>query len=144
MVYSSSKNTSTLTSGANRRLNILYSALVFLIVVCAARLFYLLIVRHDHYQRAAYADQLKQYAIPAERGIIEARESDGSLVPLVLNQKLYTLYGDPTFIKKVSQSADKIAPIVGGNSTQLAKLMQTKNTRYVVLAKKINQTQNDI
>ena len=130
----------TRISSANRRLLIWYGFLIFIIIVVVARLFYLQIIRHDHYKQAALSDQLKEYSIAAERGIIEARES-GKVVPLVLNQKLYTLYVDPTLVKQPQISASKVAAVTHGDVSRYAQAMQTKNTRYVILAKKINEDQ---
>src|SRR5579871_5364790 len=92
---------------ANRRINVWYGVLLLIFVIFIARLFYLQIIRHDHYEQAALNDQLHQYTIAAERGIIYAHQG-GSVIPLVLNQKLYTLYADPTFIKQPNQTASKV------------------------------------
>ncbi|HET9722076.1 MAG TPA: penicillin-binding transpeptidase domain-containing protein, partial [Candidatus Saccharimonadales bacterium] len=125
---------------SNRRLYLWYGALLVVIAVIIVRLFYLQVVRHEHYQEAAYADQLKQYTIPADRGIIEAHQG-GKVVPLVLNQKLYTLYADPTLVKNTDQAAQKIALITHGDANHYTDLMKTKNTRYVVLGKRISEQQ---
>lgn len=127
--------------GANRRVNWWYGVLLLILAVCVTRLFYLQIIRYDHYRQAALNDQLKQYAIPAERGTISAHEA-GSIVPLVLNQKLYTLYADPTFIKNADTTADKVAAVMGADVGHYLQLMRTKNTRYVILAKRVSDDQN--
>ena len=90
---------------ANQRLQLWYGVLLLIIGLIIVRLFYLQIIRHDHYKKAAYADQLKQYSVAADRGLIEAHEGADS-VPLVLNQKLYTLYVDPTLVKNAEAGAD--------------------------------------
>ena len=125
----------------NKRLSVWYAVLVFIIVVVVARLFYLQIIRHDYYQKAALADQLKQYSIAPERGIIEAHQSSGT-VPLVLNQKLFTLYVDPTLVKDINQSAQKLVTITHGDASHYESLMRVKNSRYQILAKRLNQQQS--
>lgn len=127
---------------ANRRLAIWFGVLFLVLGLFTIRLFYLQVIKHNHYQQEAYADQQKEYAIPAERGIIEAKEA-GQVVPIVLNQRLYTLFADPTFIKNARYAADKVAAITGGSATDYKKLMQTPNTRYAVLAKRLSQEQSD-
>lgn len=129
-------------SHANRRLYVWYGILIFILVIIVARLFYLQIIRHDHYRQAAYADQLKEYSIAPERGTIEASENN-SLVPIVLNQKLYTIYADPTFIKDAGSAAAKVAGIIGGDASSYAKLMKSANTRYVILGKKLSVDQSN-
>ena len=59
------------------------AVLIFILVVFIGRLFYLQIIRHDYYRSAAQVAQLKEYEIPAERGLIKAYEN-GLPVPLVL------------------------------------------------------------
>src|SRR3990170_6929547 len=105
---------------ANRRLKIWYAVLIVILIIFTARLFYLQIVRHDYYQSTALSTQLKEYEIPAERGVIKAYEN-GSLIPLVLNQKLYTLYADPTFIKDAGAAAAKLAAITKGEASEYSK-----------------------
>ncbi|MGH7157131.1 MAG: peptidoglycan D,D-transpeptidase FtsI family protein [Candidatus Saccharimonadales bacterium] len=126
----------------NRRLSFWYAAVIFIIVVVAGRLFYLQIIRHDYYQKAALADQLKQYSIPADRGIIEAHQGD-SVVPIVLNEKLYTLYADPTLVKNIPDTAAKVSAITHGDTGQYEQQMQVKNSRYQILAKRLSEDQNN-
>jgi cell division protein FtsI/penicillin-binding protein 2 len=123
-----------------KRVRIWYGLLILVISIFGIRLFYLQVISYGHYRAAALSDQLKQYQIPAKRGIIAAHDGSGT-VPIVLNQQLFVLYADPTYIKKADQVADKIVPIVGGDATAYAKQMKTKNTRYVILAKKLSQDQ---
>ncbi len=126
------------------RVRIWYGLLLFVVGVFGLRLFYVQVIRYDYYKAAALSDQLKQYQIPATRGVIEAHEG-GSVVPIVLNQKLYTLYADPSFMKSdkdADGAASKIAGVIGGNPGKYAKLMRTKDTRYVVLAKKLDSSKS--
>jgi cell division protein FtsI/penicillin-binding protein 2 len=132
------KNSSTKTVD---RIRIWYGLLIVVIGIFGIRLFYVQIIHYGHYKSAALSDQLKQYQIPATRGTIEAHDG-GNTVPIVLNQKLYTLYADPTYIKHTGQVADKIAAIIGGSADSYTKLMTTKGTRYVVLAKRLNADQS--
>ena len=125
-----------------KRVRVWYGALLLILGVFAIQLFYVQVIQYDHYKNAALSDQLEQYSIPATRGLIEAHEG-GSIVPIVLNQELYTLYADPTLIKHPEQSSTKIATIIGGDSNNYSGLMKTKNTRYVVLAKKLTLDQSN-
>ncbi len=127
-------------ASSNRRLYVWYGVLFFIIGIIIVRLFYLQIIRHDYYQRAALSDQQKQYSIAAERGIIEAHQGS-SIVPLVLNEKLYTLYADPTLVKHPADDALKLTAITKGDTATYANLMKTKNTRYAVLGKRLSEQQ---
>jgi len=132
---------SPVTVNPVQRVRLWYAVLLLVFGLFAVRLFYLQIIRHDYYKRAAQSDQLKQYTVPAERGIISAHLGDGS-VPIVLNQKLYTLYADPTIVKHPDQDAAKLQPIIGGNVADITTQLQAKDTRYTVLKKKLTADQS--
>jgi cell division protein FtsI/penicillin-binding protein 2 len=130
------------SSVAVRRIQVWYAALAIIVMVFGVRLFYVEIIRYNYYKSAALSDQLKQYQIPASRGIIEAYDG-GQVVPIVLNQKLYTLYADPPFIKHPDRYAAKITSIIGGSADTYSKEMQIQDTQYSILAKKITQSQSN-
>jgi len=122
---------------ASSRLRIWYILLVAVSIVFIARLFYLQIIKHDYYRSQALGGQLKEYNIPPQRGSIKAY--DGTrIVPIVLNENLYTLFADPKFIKSPEEYAAKLTAITGGDVQRYTELMGSKNTRYVVLAKKLS------
>jgi len=121
-------------------MRIWYALLLVVIGVFLVRLFYLQVIRYDYYHRVALSDQLKQYEIPAQRGIIEAHQGD-SVVPIVLNQKLYTLYVDPTIVKHADQASETLAATLHGDAGNFHKLLTTPHTRYVVLAHKVTDAQ---
>jgi cell division protein FtsI/penicillin-binding protein 2 len=127
-------------SQAVKRVRIWYGLMLLVLLIFAARLFYVQIIHYNYYRAAALSDQLKQYQVPASRGIIEAHDG-GATLPIVLNQQLYTLYADPVYIKNADQAAAKITPIIGGDSAVYAGQMKTKGTRYVILAKKLTPDQ---
>lgn len=124
----------------NRRLFLWYAAVIFVIAVIILRLFYLQIIRHDYYQKAALNDQLKQYTIQPERGIIKAHQGT-DVVPLVLNQKLYTLYADPSLVKNPDSDAAELVNITHGKAQDYTNLMKVKNSRYQVLANRLSEQQ---
>lgn len=125
-----------------QRVRIIYTLLLVVAGLFVVRLFYLQVIRYDYYKKAALSDQLKEYTVPATRGIISAHLGD-KVVPLVLNQKLYTLYADPTLIKDSTGVANKLQAIIGGNTSDLATLLKGSLGRYVILKKKLTQAQSD-
>ena len=127
---------------ANRRINVWYGILILIIAVIIGRLFYLQIIRHDYYRAEALADQLKEYEIVADRGVVKAHEGS-QVVNLVLNQKLYTLYADPGYIKDVPATAATASAISGGNPAEYEAAMRRTDTRYVVLAKRLSELQRN-
>ncbi len=122
-----------------RRSRVVFTVLVILLIIFIARLFQVQVLQFKHFQQAALSDQLKQYQIPATRGLIEAQEGN-NLVPIVLNQELYTLYADPPLVKNPDQVANTLSGIIGGSADSLKQLLITPNTQYVVLSKKLTQS----
>lgn len=128
---------------ARRRILLWYGALLLVMCVFIARLFYLQVIEYAYYHKKALADQLKEYTIAAPRGNIYAQDGSGT-VPVVLDQTLYTLYADPSFAARDAASdAGKLAKITQDNPSSYQSLIKTPNTRYVVLAKRLSQAQKD-
>lgn len=123
------------------RIRLWHGLLLIIFGVCIVRLFYLQVIRHDYYQKAALVAQLKEYEIPAERGVIVA-QNGSSLIPLVLNETRYTLFSDPKFVKDPKDAAQRIAGAIGGNADDYEKRMRL-DTRYSVLAKKLDKNQKE-
>lgn len=123
------------------RIKIWYALLLIITGTFVVRLFYLQVIRHDHYQQAALRGQLKQYEIEPERGVITAHNGSGT-TPIVLNQTLYTLYTDPQFIKDASKTALAVQKAIGGDAGEYEEKMQ-KKSRYEILAKKLTKGQHE-
>jgi cell division protein FtsI/penicillin-binding protein 2 len=124
------------------RVRIWYALMILLFGVFALRLFYIQVIRYDHYKQVAMSDQVHEYEVVPTRGAIYATTSEGGSVPLVVNQRLFTLYADPTVVKDVDTVARNLAPIVGGSEQELRDLMSNKKRRYVVLAKRLSKEQS--
>jgi len=118
------------------RLRIWYGVLVVIFAIFVVRLFYLQIIRHNFYSTAAFSGQFKEYQIPAERGVVMAMDGKNE-VPIVLNEEVYTVFADPEFIENPKEVADKIQPIIGGETSKLIEAMKA-DSRYAVLAKKVS------
>lgn len=121
-------------SVSKQRINIWYTLLIFVFGIFTIRLFYLQVFKHDFYQKTALSGQLKQYDIPAERGVIRALDGT-TTVPLVLNEKRYNIIADPKLIKEPAKSAELLAPVLGAPFEEIKNKL-SENSRYVILAKK--------
>lgn len=132
--------------GSVMRVRLWYGLLVLILAIFGVRLFYVQVIRYGHYKQAALNKQLKQYEIPATRGTISAYDRNAT-VPIVLNQKLYTLYADPVDVKTFNKNPDKtavdVADIIGGSASEYKDALTRKGTRYAILAKKLTKDQVD-
>lgn len=122
------------------RVQILKGLLIVVGIILIGRLFYVQIIRHDYYQAQALAEHIKKFEISAPRGIINL-EDGNSIVPVVLNEQRYTIYADPKYISDAGDTANKLIGLLGGDKAALKKKLETSNSRYVILAKKMTKDQ---
>lgn len=125
------------------RIRACFAILAVILGLFVARAFYLQVIQYDHYKTVAMNDQVEHREIPANRGVIFAK-SGGSSVPIVLNQELYTVYVDPTFITNPDKVAGVLSDVLGGNTSDYQQKITEKNTRYVILGKKVSQAKRDL
>lgn len=124
------------------RINIMWAVVVLVLGIFGIRAFYLQVIQHDYYVEAARFSQLKEYEIAPKRGLISAYEG-GQVVPIVLNEKRYTLFGDPALVDQPAEAAKAIAEAIGGNAQEYQSQLATEDTRYVILARRLTEQQKD-
>lgn len=108
------------------------------------RLFYLQVIQHSYYVTLANSEQLKQLVIPAKRGEIYALDGE-TPVKLVMNQTVYTVFADPKMVTKPGVVVETIEQVAGGNArSNLAGLLENKESRYQVLATNITRKQAEM
>lgn len=127
-----------------RRVNVWYGLLLVIFGLFIIRLFYIQVIQHNHYQQlalygnAGFGGQLKEYEIPASRGVIKAHQGEVT-VPIVLNEDTYTLFVDPKFVKNVPLTAEQLARVTGSQVRDYEQKMYAKN-RYSILAKRLDES----
>jgi cell division protein FtsI (penicillin-binding protein 3) len=115
-----------------------------IMAIFVARLFYLQVIRHDHYVDLARQEQMKQLVIPAKRGEIYALDGNKP-VKVVLNETIYTVFADPKVVEKPKEIINEIHRIAGGNARpNLEVLLDKKETRYQILATKVSRKQAEM
>lgn len=124
------------TPNTLKRVHTWYIVLLGIFGLIVLRLFYLQIIRHEYYRTTALLGQYKEYEIAPDRGVIEAHDGD-RVVPIVLNEKKYTLFVDPKYVKDIPDTADRIQKVIGGSEDKYSKAMKT-DSRYVILQKKLS------
>jgi cell division protein FtsI (penicillin-binding protein 3) len=126
-----------------RRVRIWYMLVVIVMGVFFVRLFYMQVIQHDFYKKSALTGQLREYEIPAARGVIKAYEGE-TIVPIVLNEKLFTVYADPTLVKPkhLDRDATMLAAVLKDKpAADYKEMLQAKDTRYVILGKRVTEAQ---
>lgn len=127
-----------------RKSDVLALVLFCVMTLVVAQLFYIQIIRHDFYKQKAYEEQVAKFVLPATRGEIYAQEG-GGLVPLVLNQPVYTAYADPQEVTDKNKLESTLKEVAGGNVSEgYEDGLKSERLRYVVLARKLSQTQAEL
>jgi len=125
------------------RSRILAAIILVVVVIFVGRLFYLQVIQHDHYVSLAEEEQMTRQKIPANRGLIYAKNGDKP-VQLVMNETVYTVFVDPAVITKPDVVGDALREIAGGNARKnLDELLRRTDTRYQVVANKLTRVQAD-
>lgn len=131
-------NNSSGSKNISWRVSLWYACLLICLAIFILRLFYVQIIKHDSYKRAASNTQFRERQIPAERGVIEVRNGDEK-VPLVLNEKKYTVFADPKYIISPDDTANKLQSLLGGNAEDIKNKL-IADSRYQILAKKLDKS----
>ncbi len=123
------------------RSRVLMFFLLVIIGIFILRLFYIQVIRHDHYVTIAGNEQVRSLTIPAKRGMIYAMDGNHP-VPLVMNQAVYTVFADPQTVTDEAAVVSAVRSIAGGNTRRgFEELLKDKSSRYQIIATKLTRTQ---
>lgn len=125
-----------------KRMHVVYVFFILFSLLAIGRLFYLQIIKHDYYQSQANASQFRSYEIPAERGQI-LFSNNGEFLPLVLNERTYTIVSDPLIISDKESTAETLATILSDNKDEILNKLNVENVRYQVLARGVSDDVKD-
>ncbi|MBI4101278.1 penicillin-binding protein 2 [Candidatus Microgenomates bacterium] len=119
-----------------RRLHVISLIFVLMALGGGLRLFYLQIVRNQHYKVLANQEQLRKFEVASQRGSIYLTDRGGK-IPVALNRELKRVYADPRFIENIEDTAKRIAEITHDDAAKYAEAMRTQSF-YVVLKKQLD------
>src|SRR5688572_11995247 len=127
------------------RTRLLIGLMIALGAVFTVRLFQLQVLQHDYYQQQAELEHTSKFSIPASRGLIYAHDGTDKYAPLVLNEPVFTVYADPSYVKDPRKVTDTMRRIAGGNVVSgFDKNLDNEQLRYLVLARQVSKTQADL
>lgn len=125
------------------RSRILAAVILGVVAIFVLRLFYLQVIQYQHYVGLATQEQQSRFIIPASRGRIYAK-SGSTPVPMVMNEKVYTVFVDPVTITNKDKVVETMRKVAGGNMrTDFDKLLDKTDTRYQIIATKLTRVQAD-
>ncbi|OGB60080.1 hypothetical protein A2Y26_01390 [candidate division CPR2 bacterium GWD2_39_7] len=115
--------------------------------VLGGRLFFLQILRHDHYADLAKNQYYRQSELPAKRGKIYLKDkySDDGKSVVAMNNTLDLLYAVPNEIKKkgdLGEAAEKLSPIIGIPKDKILEMLSNSD-HYVPLKHKLTDEESE-
>lgn len=125
------------------RSEVLIWGLLIIMGLFVVRLFYLQVIKHDYYVAEANKIQIQPLTIQPERGELYVMDNN-ELVPLVLNERVYTVFADPSEVKNAKKTKETLQPIIGGELLKDAEELlkdETGKVKYRVIARNITRTQ---
>jgi cell division protein FtsI (penicillin-binding protein 3) len=122
------------------RLRMVSLALTLVLIAFVVRLLQVQAVDASEYTAKAEQDRYIDHVLAAERGGITDRDG----VALAISVDANDITADPTLFTREAteiadapeQAAELLAPILGQDQEAIAKKLRTKNTRYVLLARR--------
>lgn len=118
--------------------------LLVIFSIFTVRLFYLQVIRHDYYVSEANAVQISKLTVNPERGNIYAMDG-GVTVPLVLNEKVFTVFADPSEVEDPDKIVSSLRAIAGGNiAKDFEGNLRNDKLRFTVLARHVTRAQAEL
>ena len=96
-----------------KRYKVFYLAIFLMVAIFGARLVSVQLLHHDDYVRAANSVRVKQYELLAKRGEIFMKSGADEVVPLVLNERTWTIFVDPSYVGNKDKVQAKLTEILG-------------------------------
>lgn len=111
-------------------------AMFFAVLWCSlwGRLYYVQMIKAEEYAPLAKRQHIVNERIEGTRGSIVDRTG----LVLARSIALHSVYADPSKVDNPDATAARLAPILGVNKAKLTTLLRKKNTRFVWLARKVN------
>ncbi|MBR3164169.1 penicillin-binding protein 2 [Candidatus Saccharibacteria bacterium] len=121
------------------RFSCLKMIVVGLFLVAVARLFYVQIIQHGRYAAEASETHMKQFTLTAKRGEVYFSNRDGETSPAILNERTWTIFVDPSYVKDKEKVEEKLTDILGKKMELEWKEIWKDMTRgYVEVAKGVD------
>ena len=86
---------------------------LILLVAVAVRLFNVQVVHHSEYKAKAAETRIKQYELIAKRGEVYMMDGDEDVVPVVINERTWTIFVDPSYVVNKDVVQQKLGEILG-------------------------------
>src|SRR5690348_13591309 len=115
----------------DRRIGFLFAGFLVLLALAGTRAAWLATVKGHTLQSAARTQQVADNTVPARRGTIVDRHG----IELAVSEPAADISATPYLVKDPVAAARKLAPILGKTEEDVVKLLATRETGFVYLAR---------
>ena len=110
-----------------------------MLFVFGAKLFFVQIVEHDRYVSEANSMRIQQRELIAKRGQIYMMTGPDKTVPLVMNERTWTIFVDPSYVDDKNKVQVELGKILGNQmTTTWDKVWANMENMYVEVAQNVN------
>ena len=123
----------------NTRYGFLKVVPALLLVAVAFRLFDIQVIHHEEYKAKAAETRIKQYELEAKRGEVYLMDGDEDVVPAVINERTWTVFVDPSYVKDKDTVQKALDPILGEQMiVGWDKVWENMKSQYIEIAHHVN------
>ena len=123
----------------NTRYGFLKVVPALLLVAVAFRLFDIQVIHHEEYKAKAAETRIKQYELEAKRGEVYLMDGDEDVVPAVINERTWTVFIDPSYVKDKDTVQKALDPILGEQMiVGWDKVWENMKSQYIEIAHHVN------
>ncbi|MCL1840047.1 penicillin-binding protein 2 [Candidatus Saccharibacteria bacterium] len=123
------------------RIGWLKVGLVLAVAVIGVRLFQVQIIEHGKYMAAAESEHMRKFELLAERGQIYMLDGN-KVVPVVMNERVWTVFVDPSYVGNESLVKEKLDEILGKKIfASWDEVFKDKSRQYYEVAKEVTWTE---
>src|SRR5436190_21339786 len=117
----------------DRRIGFLFAGFLALLVLAVGRTAWLATVKGSKLQTAARSQQVADNTVPARRGTIVDRHG----IELAVSDPASDVSATPYLVKDPVAAARKLSPILDKSEDDIVKLLATRETGFVYLARQL-------
>ena len=123
----------------NARYVLLRLVPIAMLVLFGARLFFVQVIDHNDYVAKARKLRVKEYELLAKRGQIYMMSGKNNTVPLVMNERTWTIFVDPSFVGDKNKVQVELTKILGDKmTTTWDKVWANMKNEYVEVAQHVD------
>ena len=112
---------------------------VAVLAIFVVRLFCVQILDHQKYVSEANSMRIKQRELIAKRGQIYMKSGENGVVPLVMNERTWTIFVDPSYVGDKNKVQVELGKILGSQMiTTWDKVWADMENMYVEVARHVN------